>query len=175
MEFQTWKTIKLGTGLKTSHDFRRALGTAGCLLGANVGDVLSNPAFMVASKEIEVELVNISVAELGFAEIERKKNIYLRAQELGLDLCPAEVGPQLRLQFIDEPIVEDDSPLIAMEPIAMKPVPDLRRDLRIFQIDRNYKGSWLISRNADPYGFWFDSHRFVFCKRKKSLMASLFG
>ena len=41
-------------------------------------------------------------------------DIYARAQQLGFGLAAAEVAPQLRLQYLDQPIGEF---LVGMEPI----------------------------------------------------------
>ena len=104
--FPVWKTIKLGTGLKTADDFRQALKASGFEIGNWANDILGKPAFTAAAKETEVELVRVSVAERGFKNGATRKDIYQRAQELGLELCPNEVGPQLRLQYKDQPYNE---------------------------------------------------------------------
>ena len=100
--FPVWKTIKLGTGLKTADDFRQALKASGFEIGNWANEILGKPAFTAAAKETEVELVRVSVAERGFKNGATRKDIYQRAQELGLELCPNEVGPQLRLQYKDQ-------------------------------------------------------------------------
>lgn len=167
MKFKTWKTIKLGTGLKTADAFRKALKEAKCHIEMGANMLLDNPSFTVSQKEIEVELVNISVAELGFAKSQRIKEVYLRAQGLGLGLCPAEVGPQLRLQCMDEPVKYNKYIYIGMEPVAMKKNPDPMYDFRIFAINRDCCSDSLISYDADPKKHWFDFCRFVFWKRKR--------
>jgi hypothetical protein len=58
----------------------------------------------------------VSAAELGFqADTASLADIYARAQQLGFGLAAAEVAPQLRLQYFDQPIGEFF--LIGMEPI----------------------------------------------------------
>ncbi|MDO8664011.1 MAG: hypothetical protein Q7K44_00445, partial [Candidatus Liptonbacteria bacterium] len=114
--FPLWKTIKLDTGLKTADDFRKALKQSGCKIGNWGNDILGNPAFTVSDTETEVDLVNVSVAELGFKNGAPRKDIYERAVSLGLELCPNEVGPQLRLQYTDQP--KGEWLRIAMEPIT---------------------------------------------------------
>ena len=58
----------------------------------------------------------VSVAELGFqTDTAPLADIYARAQQLGFRLAAAEVAPQLRLQYFDQPIGE--FVIIGMEPI----------------------------------------------------------
>ena len=101
--FKTWKTIKLGTGLKTADDFRKALKKADCNISDWANDIIGKSAFSVSPEEVDAELVVVSVAELGFKNGATCADIYKRAEELGLALCPNEVGPQLRLQYKDQP------------------------------------------------------------------------
>jgi hypothetical protein len=113
--FQIWKTIKLGTGFKTADEFHRAIKDSGYLIGEWADDILGKPAFSVATKETDVDLVTVTVAQLGFENGAVRKEIYDKAIELGLELCPAEVGPQLRLQYKDQP--KREWLYIGMEPI----------------------------------------------------------
>jgi hypothetical protein len=63
-----------------------------------------------------VGLVAVSVAELGFqTDTASLADIYARARQLGFGLAAAEVAPQLRLQYFDQPIGE--FLVIGMEPI----------------------------------------------------------
>lgn len=115
-DFKMWKTIKLGTGLKTTDDFRSAFTVAGMKIDGVSNDLLGKPTFTVSGKPVEVDLVSVTLTELGFKDGATLRDIYKRAQELGLSLCPPEVGPQLRLQYKDQPVGEWLN--ISMEPIA---------------------------------------------------------
>src|SRR5262249_46574268 len=78
---------------------------------------LGRPAFPYATTNLEVELAIVSVAELGLdAEASSYSEVYARAKRIGLELCPAEVGPRLRLDYRDQPLGEALD--IAMEPVA---------------------------------------------------------
>ena len=71
----------------------------------------------MATEEQELNLVLISLADLGFNEpVRRLRQIYERATGFGLGLCPLEVGPHLRLQYKNQP--EGEHLWIAMEPIG---------------------------------------------------------
>lgn len=158
--FSVWKTIKLGT-LKNADEFRKALKKDGFKIGDWGNDILGKPAFTVSSEEEEIQLANVSVADLGFKNGANYGDICAKAKALGLELCPNEVGPQLRLQYKDQPKGE-------CLRIAMKPITDSDGDLNIFSVghdvvlwlDGNY-GSYGISDN-----FWNASSRFVFRLRK---------
>lgn len=114
-EVRVWRTIELGIGPKTVDDLRSALRDGNLRLSDWASDIFGKPAFAVATEETEVDLVKVTVAELGFKQGAKSDQIYKRAKELGLELCPAEVGPQLRLQYKDQP--KGEWLLIGMEPI----------------------------------------------------------
>jgi len=159
--FKVWKTIKLGTGLKTDDAFRKALKAGGHYISDWANDILGKPAFKASKTEMEVGLMNVSVAELGFKNGAKLSDIYKRAQELGLELCPAEVGPQLCLQYKDQPNGER---LL----IGMKPITDSDGDLGVFGVERGGDdGSWLGTYCGDPDGFWRGSSWFLFVSSRK--------
>lgn len=160
-DFQTWRTIKLGTGLKTADDFRKALKKVGGI-GDWADDILGKPAFTASDTESKVELVVRSVEELGFKDGATREEIYNRAKEIGLDLCPAEVGPQLRLQYKDQP--KGEWLLIAMEPIT-----DSDGGLYVFGVGRRDDGmQWLRGYYGSSDFFWHGNFRWVFLRRKVS-------
>ena len=111
---QIWKTITVGT-FKNSFALLNTLDAAGCGIGCSAEEILARPAFTVGTTKANVELFAVSAAELGFqTDTAPLADIYARAQQLGFGLAAAEVGPQLRLQYFDQPMGEF---LIGMEPI----------------------------------------------------------
>ena len=160
IDLKTFKTINLGTGLKTADDFRKSLRDSGNKVSSEANGILGNPAFTVAVKKIRIDLVIKSVGEIGFKGGATRKQIYGRANELGLDLCPAEVGPQLRLQYKDQP--EGERLIVAMNPIA-----DSGGALLLFLVERHASGLLLLSYYDSPGDLWGAGNRFVFARRRK--------
>lgn len=158
--FDVWKTIKLGTGLKTSEDFRRALADGGFTLTDWASDILGTSAFTAATEETEVDLVKVTVAELGFKTNARRDHIYERAKELGLELCPPEVGPQLRLQYKDQP--DGERITIAMEPFLVSSY-----NPGLFRVVRDDSEPWLGSSWGNSDAFCSADSRWVFCRPRK--------
>ena len=74
-----------------------------CLVSLWSRQVLENPNFPVVATEITVDIVVVSMLEMGFAEGELATldTIYDRAKQMGLETCPVEIAPQLRLQFLN--------------------------------------------------------------------------
>ncbi len=156
-ELKVWRTIILGTGLGDAVDFRHALKADGYKIANWAKAALDETAFTVASEKVVVELVNVSVLELGFQCGAPYERICDRGQELGLELCPAEVGPQLRLQYKDQP--KGEWLRIAMEAIAIP-----GENLSIFSV-RNQNGEgWLGSEIGDRLYPYDPDIRFVFVR-----------
>ena len=157
-EFATWKTIKIGTQ-KSVKDLTKALTVNGFRISEWAGDILKK--ITLANAETEIELVLVSVADLGFTKATRRDAIYDRAKELGLDLVPAEAGPQLRLQYTDQPL--NEWMVMAMEPIA-----DSDGNLRVFDVARIGGGWWLDGSLGNPGSVWSPDYRWVFARRKQN-------
>jgi hypothetical protein len=110
-----WKTIVVGT-FANSFALRNALDAASCGIGDSAAEILARPTFTLYNTKTDVELIAVSAAELGFqTDTASLASIYARAQQLGFGLAAAEVAPQLRLQYFDQPIGE--FLIIGMEPI----------------------------------------------------------
>ena len=157
--FAIWKTLKLGTGLRTADDFRSALKRGGNRISDWANDILGKPAFKAATEATEVDMVKVTVAELGFKNGATRRDIYQRAKEFGLELCPAEVGPQLRLQYQDQSLNE-------WLVIAMEPISDSDGDLSVFVVERLGDGRWLHGGRGHPDRSWDSGNQFVFLRRK---------
>jgi len=179
-KYKTWKTIKIGTGFTTAEDFCLALRKARCNIapGCNteVKAILNSPAFNVSLREVEVELVNETIAGLGFKGLNSRgrpitgassRELYSRAKDLGLDLCPAEVGPQLCRQYSNHPNVGLPSVLvIGMNPITTTPGPDWQCIDSLFVLYENKnRNPTLMALKAAPGTRWAADERFVFIKR----------
>ena len=164
-EFPTWKTVKMGT-YKDANDFTIAFKKYGFRISDWAGDILKK--ITLADTETEIELVLVTVADLGFTKATRRDAIYNRAKELGLDLVPAEVGPQLRLAYTDQPMGE--WLLMAMEPIA-----DSDGDLDVFDVERYGDGQWLFANYGDPDYGWRPDGRYRLRNDDMTTLALWYG
>ncbi|MDE0327207.1 MAG: RNA polymerase sigma factor [Candidatus Poribacteria bacterium] len=97
-------TLTLGTH-RSGADLLAALAAEKCQVSLWSMQALENPDFPVAAAEITVDIVVVSMLELGFAEGEfaTLDTIYARAKQMGLETCPVEIAPQLRLRLLDQP------------------------------------------------------------------------
>ena len=96
-------TVTLGTHTSGA-DLLQTLIEKKCMVSLWSIEALGNPDFPVAAEEITVDIVVVSMLEMGFAEGELATldTIYNRAKQLGLEICPVETAAQLRLQFLDQ-------------------------------------------------------------------------
>ena len=156
LKFRIWKTIKLGTGFKTSSDFQKALKDRNYRITYWGNNILTNSNFTVSDTEREIDLVNVSIEELGLSrEKLTKKIIYNRALELGLELCPAEVGPQLRLQYPNQP--KNEMLIAAMKLITIS---------GIFGIGSDNSNLWLFANFGAYDNIQVDIHRWLFVQSR---------
>jgi len=118
-------------------------------------DILQSKGFTTLKNPEQIEIVRLKVRDLGFKNGATTQEIYTKAEELGLELCPAEVGPNLRLQYLDQPLGEYFW-------IAMKQITDRGGYPSAFELGRNDVGLWLRGNWAHPASRWIPGLEFVF-------------
>jgi hypothetical protein len=153
--FAAWKRVRLGNGLKTVADFKKAIGNNKyswpTIIEDGAIDLMNSSSFKVNDKPIGVELVMKSVRELNFPKGAKYSEICHKGMQIGLKLCSAEVGPQLRVQYTDQEI---GFFYIAMDPI------EINNQKYIFYLENDS----LDVTNGSPSNTFDASAKFVFVK-----------
>ncbi len=121
---------------------------------------------------MQVNTVRLRVTDLGFPEgaltreiigTEQDKDLFGNSapftggtgSKLGLKLCPPELGPYLRLDYMDQPPGERLY-------IAMKPIISSDGEPRIFVVAHESTGKSLDACLARPGDMWMPNDVFVF-------------
>jgi|GEM_PF-1672927 hypothetical protein len=102
-----------------------------------------------------LNLVTLQVKDLGFSSDPTTVELFAKATELGLELCPKETAAYLRLQDTNQP--RDD-----WYYIASQTVPDSDGRPRVFDCEHDAGGLWLRGHWTEPGDHWRLSDRVVF-------------
>src|SRR5262245_15852623 len=166
-EIPVWKTIALGE-YNGVNAVRRALDNAPgpIAIGDWADEILGRPAFPFSKTKTELDLVVLSVADLGFTKQGAPlRDIYSRALALGLEMCPAEVGPVLRLNYLNQPVGE-------FLHVAMRPVARYSGELVDLTLANGGAGLLLVGSDARPEVVLPGAARFVFVRPRADAIAS---
>lgn len=146
-------------GGKTKEQLQQELKQAGVNVSIYAEDMMRSKDFTTLPIPQALDTVRLKVGDLGFSGYPTIDQVYRKAQELGLELCPAEVGPQMKLQTKNQPL--GDSYCIGMKQIA-----DSYGDPRVFYLEWYGDRVWLGDAWADTSREWPPSLEFVFSLRK---------
>ena len=146
-------------GGKTREQLQTELQQAGVNMTSYAQDMMRSRDFTTLPYAETVDTVRVKVQDLGFSGYPTTDQIYQRVQELGLELCPAEVGPNYRLQYADQPLGEWFS-------IGMKQIAGSDGNPTVFGLERRGGGLWLGGSWARPGRSWGPDDEFVFSLRK---------
>jgi len=156
-DFPVWKRITLGTH-KGVNAVREALDAQNIRVGESADEILGRPAFRFSKARTPLDLVVVTAIDLGFAKGSQSlADIYRRATQLGLDLCPPEAAPLLRLEYLNQPIGE-------FLHIAMLPVATYGGDLVDLTVGNGGAGLILIGGDGSPDLKLHSSVKFVFAR-----------
>ncbi|OGI16847.1 MAG: hypothetical protein A3J63_00070 [Candidatus Moranbacteria bacterium RIFCSPHIGHO2_02_FULL_40_12b] len=133
----------------------------------NAESMLKKDEFFVLGKKERAQFIKIKVRDLGFPDGATTEEIYKKAEDLGLELCPPETGPNIRLNY--EKIFKKEQPRGEYFWIAMKQIAASDGGPHVFRVRRRDDGkSWLDDYWAKPTHGWYDDNEFVFRLRKKA-------
>lgn len=125
----------------------------------NALNLLYQPGFTLAQKEEKVTLCRATVQSLTGKTISTTQEIFDAIKKVG-HLCPAEVGPALRVQFLDQQ--REEWLRVAMEPIPVKPTVDVGD---IFVVECKENGEMALDvLFAPPHYIWHGDDIFIFCE-----------
>lgn len=131
--------------------------------GINISDyaksMMENRDFVPGKTREEATLIRLTVGDLGFTGSATTDEIYKRAEDLGLELCPPDTGPNYRLKYKNQPLNE-------WVRIGMKQIADSGGDPDVFSLARYDDGLWLRNVWARPGIEWNPDDEFVFRLRK---------
>src|SRR3989344_1471412 len=153
--FQTWRKLQIGL-LRLVRSYSELLTEDSFRVSEFASQIVKK--MKLVKGPTTLELVGVSVAELGFVEGATFAQIIELARQLGLELCPAEVGPALRLAYKDQP--KGEWLRIAMEPVAGS---DGR--LFVFFVGCDDDGLWLRTLWFYPRNVSGPGPRWVFVRK----------
>ncbi len=155
-KFVPWKTITIGTH-KNMRFLKKDLIHNEC-----DNNLCFGTSFPLIAEERQLDLVVLSVKEIGFDSGARYEEICAAVIALGLELCPAEVGPALRIAYKDQ----DGREVLH---IAMEPIINPNGYHCIFRVYRGSTGLSLLLDRGKPYHFWYPYDYFVFVLPQKNI------
>ena len=150
---------KAEIGGKTSKQLQSEMEQAGIKTSSYAEDMLKNSDFTTLKNPEEINLILLAVADLGLNGHPTTDEIYARAEELGFELCPAELGPHYRLQNTDQPLGD-------WRYVGMKQITDADGHPGVFELVRDGDGLWLDDYWAVPDDRWGPGRQFLFRLRK---------
>lgn len=169
------RAITLG-GLDKSELLRR-LAAAPVLLNELAHTLFADPRFLTSPTPVSVHTVELSAVELGLPAGGTFARVVQSAAALGLELCPLELGPHLRLQLLDQPegsrgqtATPHTAPPGAIT-VASHPISEDENTPCGFYLRRIEGALWLRAYRSWPGHVWSGTDRFVFvepCNYRKA-------
>jgi hypothetical protein len=137
--------------------------------------LLADDKFTTSDIKYSLRTVELTVGDLGFPDGATTDQIFKRASELGLELCPLELGPHIRLEYLDQPEGYSGNPLLQHQApsgsitIASEIVTEDDDFPKGFYLRRINGVLWLRGYRADHLHVWNPNDHFIFCQTKKTM------
>lgn len=138
---------------KTPEAYEQALESAGFKISDWARNILKKVT--CSETQVEISLTSATVAELGLTKGGTTEKLYAAILSQGGQLCPAEVGPALRLFLKNQP--KDEWLWIAMEALSVS-----AGGLDVFLVGHDSRDLWLLAGDGRTVSHWAPGRRIVF-------------
>jgi hypothetical protein len=164
------RTVEVG-GL-TKWELIEKLQQSSILINEYGERLLADDKFTTSKTKYSLQIVELTVGNLGFPDGATTEQIFKRVNELGLKLCPIELGPYLRLQYLDQ-----SEGFSGKLPKHQAPLGSITIASKILTEDDDFpKGIngvlWLRGYLADHLHVWNSEDHFIFCQNGRSEKSS---
>lgn len=135
--------------------------------------LLADDKFTTSATKYILQTVELTVGDLGFPKGATTAQIFKKANDLELELCPHELGPHLRLKYLDQPEgysgnQQHQAPSGSIT-IASEILTEDDDFPKGFYLRRINGVLWLRGYLADHLHVWNPDDHFIFCQTKTSL------
>ncbi|MEK7089362.1 MAG: hypothetical protein AAB920_00925, partial [Patescibacteria group bacterium] len=149
------RTLETDPSIQTPEQAEARLKEKSIYLSDWGKDILYKTEF--SKNQVRYELVEFTVKQLSLSSSATMDEIYKKAEELGLELCSSEVGPQLRLSYSGRGWLL----------IAMKQITDRDGYPSVFSLNSDGAELSLNAYGAGPWGRWNADRELVFLRSRK--------
>jgi hypothetical protein len=153
----------------STKDLLEQLSTMGVLINDAARTLFASSLFTTLKQSVELTTVELSVLELGFAQGATFPELHRRAEHVGLELPPVELGPHLRLMHSTQkeghsgfPATQHKAPHGSIT-IASAPLTSDDSFPKGFYLRRIDGTLWLRGYTSDMEHVWSPEDRLVFC------------
>lgn len=164
-------------GGSTKSQLVRTLRQASIRLNRYAMKLFRDDRFTVSDAKYVLRTVELTVGDLGYVEGATSIEMLAKAGQLGLDPCPLELGPYLRLAYLDQPEGSLGSPIrrhraplgsitIASEPLDADPATP-----KGFYLRRIDGALWLRGYLSDSAHVWSPDDHLVFSELVPSVQS----
>lgn len=140
------------------------------LLNEFAEKLFADDKFTVSDEKYSVSTVELKVRNLGYSEGATIPQIYKKANQLGLELCPLELGPYLRIEYLDQPegnsntYQQNKAPYGSIT-VASKILTDDHNFPKGFYLRKIDGTLWLRGYVCDDTHIWEPDDHFIFVKQ----------
>ena len=132
--------------------------------------LFTDDKFTTSNKKYSLQTVELTVGDLGFPDGANTDRIFKRAEDLGLKLCPLELGPHLRMEYLDQTegysgdyLQQQQAPSGSIT-IASEILAEDDNFPKGFYLRRINGVLWLRGYCADHLHVWNPNDHFIFCQ-----------
>ncbi|MCM3213017.1 helicase [Niallia taxi] len=159
-------------GGQTKLQLIQALQDSSILLNKYGEILLADDRLIVSSTAYRLKTVELAVSNLGIPNGGTTPEILHKATELGLHICPLELGPYLRLFYLEQPEVAADTGKTHQAPtgsvtVASEPLTEDDEFPKGFYLRKMDGKLWLRGYIADNLHIWNPDDRFIFVLSKE--------